>query len=407
MSPGRKAFFYGYVIVIAALFISMMMWGTRQTFGVFFEPVLDEFGWTRAMTSGGFSAAWVLTGILSIVVGRLNDRFGPRLVMTVAGVLVAAGFMLMYLLNSIWQLYLFYGVICVGMAGALVPLMSTVARWFVKKRASMSGVVLSSTGISLVFLVPAISQLIVSHGWRMSYLIYGISALVVIVTASQFLKPDPYRAGLLPDGQNEANSLPVKPKADGLSFREGLRTRQLWFMSGVYFCTYFIFYIFLVHLVIYATGQGIPLTQAVTIMSMIGVGGIAGRLLWGVVGDRAGNRRALLFSSALMLVALLWLLVAKDLWMLFLFGVIFGLGHGGIATIESPLVAQLFGMRSHGVLLGFVFFADTVGGAISPIVAGYIFDVRGSYYLAFVLAAAIGVINCILVYLIKPLKSKN
>src|SRR3972149_5503752 len=139
LDRSEPKFFYGYVIFAAALSMSIVMWGARHSFGVFFAPVLDEFGWTRAATSGGFSLTWVFTGLLSIVVGRLNDRFGPRLIMTVAGVLVGLGYLLVSGLSSIWQLYVFFGVISVGMSAVLVPTLSTAARWFVKMRAFMTG----------------------------------------------------------------------------------------------------------------------------------------------------------------------------------------------------------------------------------------------------------------------------
>ena len=145
--------------------------------------------------------------------------------------------------------------------------------------------------------------------------------------------------------------------------------------------------------------------QASARPGVLGAGGVVGRVSMGMVADRIGNKFSMIISSTLMLVSLLWLLLAKDLWMLYLFGVIFGLGHGGMATMESPMVAKIFGMRSHGVLLGFVFFADTIGGAISPVVAGYIFDAMGGYYLAFVLAVVIGAVNLTLVWLLKPIRS--
>lgn len=400
----RPRFFYGYVIVTAALCISMIMWGTRASFGVFFEPVLDEFGWSRAITSGGFSLSWMLTGLLSIVIGRLNDGFGPRMVMTVVGLLLCLGYFLMSRLNAIWQLYLFFGVISLGMTGAVVPLLSTVARWFIKMRAFMTGIVLASTGIALIVLLPIASQLVSDHGWRNSYIMVSALALVVIVPAAQFLKRDPYQMGKLPYGSNEVNTVGSDTKTYGLSFREAFHTKQLWMLGGVYFCTYFLFYVFVVHMVIYATGQGISPTKAVSIMAFIGGGGIAGRVLSGVIADRAGNKFSMIISSTLLVIALFWLLVAKDLWMLYLFGAIFGFAHGGLATMESPMVAEIFGMRSHGVLLGFVFFVDTIGGAISPILTGFIFDVTHSYYPAFLLCATIGVINLILVLLLRPIR---
>lgn len=122
--PERRSprFFYGYVVVIAAFFIMTIMWGTLFSFGVFLKPVSVEFGWTRAMTSGAYSLYMVLHGFLHIVMGRINDRFGPRIVVSVCGFFLGIGFLLISNISAIWQLYLFYGVlISIGMGGAYVP----------------------------------------------------------------------------------------------------------------------------------------------------------------------------------------------------------------------------------------------------------------------------------------------
>jgi MFS family permease len=401
----RPRFFYGYVIVAAALFMAIVMWGARLSFGVFFSPVLEEFGWTRAATSGGFSLTWVFTGLLSIAVGRLNDKFGPRLIMTIAGFVVGLGYLFMSQLSSIWQLYLFYGLISIGMSAVLVPTLSTVARWFVKMRAFMTGVVLAGTGIALMVIVPAANQAILNYGWRTAYIIVGIVVIVIVVIAAQFLRRDPYQLGKLPYGYDGTSTSASGAGTPGLFFREALRTHQVWLISLVYFCTYFIYNIFLVHTVIYATGEGFSSVQAVAILAFLGGAGIAGRMLMGIFADRIGNKQAMVLGAGLMMITLFWLLTAKDLWMLFLFGAVFGFGHGGMATMESPIVAHIFGMRSHGVILGLVFFSDTVGGAIGPFLAGYIFDVTRSYHLAFFLCATLGVVNLIAILLIRPLRS--
>jgi len=381
------------------------MLGARFSFGVFFAPVLNEFGWTRAATSGGFSLTWVFTGLLSIVVGRLNDKFGPRIIMTVAGLLLGLGYLLMSQLSSLWQLFLFYGVISVGMSAAIVPPLSTVAKWFVKMRALMTGIVLAGTSIALMVIVPAANHAILNYGWRTTYIMIGSSVLVAVVIVAQFLKRDPYQVGKLPYGYHGTSTTGSAAQAYGLSFQQALRTKQVWFISLVYFCTYFVYHLFVVHMVIYVTGQGFSSTRAVGIMAFLGGAGIAGRIMMGIFADRIGNNQAMRLSAGLMMLALFWLLVAKDLWMLFLFSVVFGFGHGGIATMESPIVASVFGMRSHGVILGLVFFCDTVGGAIGPFLAGYLFDVTNSYRLAFFLCALLGVVNLIAILLIRPLKS--
>ena len=401
----RPNFFYGYVIVAAALLMAIVMWGARFSFGVFFSPVLEEFGWTRAATSGGFSLTWVFTGLLSIGVGRLNDRFGPRLIMTISGFLVGLGYLFMSQLESLWQLYLFYGLISVGMSAVLVPTLSTIARWFVKMRAFMTGIVLAGTGIALMVIVPAANQTILNYGWRTAYVLVGLVVIVIVVIAAQFLRRDPYQVGRLPYGHDRTGPSPSGAGTSGLSFREALRTRQVWLISLVYFCTYFIYNILLVHTIIYATGEGISSAEAVGIMAFLGGSGIAGRMLMGLFADRVGNKQTMVLGAGLMMVTLFWLPTAKDLWTLCLFGVVFGFGHGGMATMESPIVAHVFGMRSHGVILGMVFFSDTVGGATGPFLAGYLFDGTGSYRLAFFLCAILGVVNLIAILLIRPLKN--
>jgi len=193
MAENRKpGFFYGYIVVVAAFLIVTIMWGAAYSFGVFFKPLLEEFGWTRAMTSGAFSLSLILTGLLSVVAGKMTDRFGPQIVMTVCGLFLGSGYLLVSQVSAIWQLYLFYGVIMgAGMGGSFVPLASTVARWFVKKRGMMTGIAASGIGMGILIMPPLANWLISSYGWRTSYMVVGVTALVLIIVAAQFLKRDP------------------------------------------------------------------------------------------------------------------------------------------------------------------------------------------------------------------------
>ena len=213
----RPSFFYGYVIVAVAFFLMLIMWGAYYSFGIFFEPLLAQFGWTKAMTSGAFSLSFFLTGILGVLAGKLTDRFGPRVVMTVCGFFLGLGYLMMSQIGAIWQLYLFYGVvIAIGMSGAWVPLISTVPRWFVKRRGMMTGIVTSGTGIGTIIFSLVASRLISDHGWRLSYVIVGSGVLVLLMLAAQFLRRDPHQIGQLPYGRSEVNgedlNLPVGEK---------------------------------------------------------------------------------------------------------------------------------------------------------------------------------------------------
>ncbi|GAH36150.1 unnamed protein product, partial [marine sediment metagenome] len=175
---GAPKFFYGYIIVLAGFFLQVVGWGLCSTFGIFFNPLLIEFGWTRAMISGAFSLSFLILGFISIIVGGLNDRLGPRMIMVVCGLFLGSGYLLMSQLNTIWQLYLFYGVIVgIGMSGMDVLSLSTIARWFVRRRGMMSGIVKAGAGIGMAIMPPIANWLISSYGWRTSYFIVGIIAL--------------------------------------------------------------------------------------------------------------------------------------------------------------------------------------------------------------------------------------
>jgi MFS family permease len=395
----RARFFYGYVVVAVAFLIMFIMWGAYYSFGIFFEPLLDEFGWTRAMTSGAFSLSFVLTGILGVFAGRLTDRLGPRMVLTVTGFFLGLG----STTSALWQLYLFYGFIeALGMSSSVIPLQSTVARWFAKRRGMMNAVVVSGIGVGMLVIPLVASWLISAYGWRYSYIVVGVTALVTIMLAAQFLRRDPSKMGLRPYGESEIGPS-VELFQAGFTLPEALRSPQLWLLSVATLCFTMAEGTVMVHIVPHAVSLNIQPTSAAFIIAIIGPVSIGGRLLAGSTADRIGNKMAWLSSLTMMTLSLFWLLAADKLWMLYLFAVVFGVGYGGLSVLISPMVAEYFGLSSHGVIMGVVImFGGTAGMAIGPVIAGHIFDVTGSYHLAFIIYAAVSVIGLILTSLLKP-----
>jgi MFS family permease len=406
-SPGaRPRFFYGYIVVGAALLIMTIMWGAYNSFGIFFKPVQTEFGWTRTMTTGGFSLSWIVQGLLGIIMGRLTDRFGPRVVLTISGFLVGLGYLLMSQIGAVWQLYLFYGVIIgAGMGGSWVPIVSTVARWFAKRRNLMTGIVLIGVSIGTLVVPPVASRLISAYDWRMSCVIVGSIVLVVVVLAAQFLRRDPTQTNQRPYGESAGEKQEFVLETHPLSLREAVHTRQFWLASGMFFCLGFCVYTIMAHIVPHATDLGISFTTAANILAAIGGLSIAGRIVLGSAADRFGNKWVFIIGFILMAVTLFWLVPAKELWALYLFAVVFGFAFGGCVTSESPLVAGLFGLSSHGLILGVInLLGFTFGAAVGPLIAGYIFDMNNSYQLAFIICAATGVVGLILTVLLTPIE---
>ncbi len=396
-------FFYGYVVALAAFWIQMIGWGAYCAYGVFFNPLLIEFGWTRATISGAASLSFLIMGFFAITAGKLGDRFGPRIVITGCSAFLGLGYLLMHQVNTIWQLYLFYGVIvAIGQSSLDVLPLSMIARWFVRRRGVMSGIVKVGTGVGIMIMPPIANWLISSYGWRTSYLIIGSATFAFIVLAAQFLRRDPAQKGLLPYGLEEANADHLNAAYGGFSLQEAIHAKQLWMLCAIYLLIVSCTQTILVHIVPHGIELGISAASAASVLAAIGGISIIGRLVVGNASDRIGNKLAMIVCFLMLAVALFWLQLAKELWMLYLFAVIYGVAHGGFFALISPVVAELFGLGSHGVIFGIVIFGSAIGGAIGPVLAGHMFDITGSYYQAFLICAAVAVIGFILTLLLRP-----
>jgi MFS family permease len=400
-SSGRG--FYGNVIVASGCLSLALVFSVHYAFGVFFKPLSASFGWTRATTAGAFSLVWIVQGMLSIAMGGFNDKFGPRVVLTIGSILIGGGYLLTSQAHSLWQLYLFYGVLVgAGLGSTFVPLTSTTARWFVKRRGLMTGIVASGVGVGALLGPPIANWLIANYNWRVSYLVLGGIVLVGVLIAAQFLRRDPAQVALRPFGANEDSIAGAKVGAHGLSFQETLATRQFWIVSVVFFCYGYTWTAVLLHLAPNATDLGVSVAQAANLIATIGGASIVGKVLLGVVADRIGDKRVYLLSFAIMVLSLAWLSTIKTLPSFYLFAAAFGFAYGGLATAHSPLVAWLFGMKKHGLIYGICFNGWTLGCAVGPVVAGHIFDVTHSYHIAFLICSGMCLIGFLLTLPLKP-----
>jgi MFS family permease len=394
---------YGHVIAATCFGIQAVGIGTYFSYGVLFNPLIDEFGWSRASISGAASMAFLLMGFLGIGVGRLNDRFGPRALMTVSSVFFGLGYFLMSRLEAIWQLYLFFGIIFgIGLSTVDVIALTTIARWFVRKRGIVTGIVKVGTGAGQMVIPFLVSILIIRYGWRSSCAFIGVGVLVILVAIAQLLRRDPSRMGLSHDGNAAGSTDAPDWDTEGLSLREATRTRQFWTMCAAMLAIVFCLMTIMVHIAPYAQEFNISPTRAASVLSTIGGVSMAGRFVSGFVIDRIGSKRVMIFSFILLIAVLLWLQIATELWTLYLFAVFYGLAHGGFFTSFSPIVAEFFGIKSHGTLFGITMFFGMFGGALGPVMAGYVFDITGAYAGAIWICTAVGIIGFVLVALLKP-----
>ena len=379
-----KRFFYGYRIVVAGSVIQMMHLGCVFTFGVLFPEFESEFGWSRALISGATSLNFLLLGIFGVLMGLATDRYGPRIVLTVCGVLFTGGFLMMSQMTEIWELYLYYGFIAgVGMAAHDISTLTTVTRWFVKYRGLMSGFVKSGAGIGQVVIPPIAAFLLINYGWRTACLVVGTGAFFIIVIAAQFFRRDPESLGLQPLGKKRQRNIEIKDAESGFSLREALTQREFWILCFSKFSDMFCLFTVVVHIVPHGMDQGLSQGMAVAVLSTIGASSIFGRIILGAVFDHIGAWRSLFICFSLLLIGLILIQTSNDPKLLFLFAPIYGIGHGGFFAVAAPSVGHYFGLKSHGLIFGAVIFIGTLGGTIGPLLTGFIFDFTGSYDIAF------------------------
>ena len=396
---------YGYIIFAACFTIQAVGIGSYVAYGVFFNALMSEFQWSRATISGASSLAFFMMGFTGMLIGRLNDLYGPRLLMSVTSLFFGAGLILMSQVNSVLQLYLFYGVLLgIGLSSIDVIALTTIARWFALRRGAMTGLVKVGTGAGQ-FTIPLIASFLIGVvGWRQTFLIIGLAASFILFCVAQILKRDPYEYQPISRRDSSSSQQIGKCEDTSLSFEKTRKTYQFWNLCIVNFLVIFCLISIIIHIVPHARDIGLSAGQAAGALSTIGAVSMIGRFVSGLAIDRFGSKIIMGACLLLLIISLLWLQAAQSLWMLFLFACIYGLAHGGLFTAISPIVAEIFGIKAHGTILGIVVCFGTTGGAVGPIFTGQLFDMTGSYAAAFWTFIILSTCSLGILSFLKPIK---
>ena len=400
--------YYGYLIVFLSFIIMCVQWGVIYSFGVFLKPLIVEFGWTRAMTAGAFSISSIIGGLTTIYMGWLNDRYGPRVVMSICGFLLGLGCILLSQTASLVYYYFSFGIIIgLSMGGQFAPLMSTIARWFIARRGMMSGIVAAGMGVGGL-IGPQIANLLISnYGWRTAYVIIGSASLIAIMASAQFIRREPtpmhpMEAGISPAGSNSLETTDRR-----IAPMQAARDRQFWLFVFTGFCYGYALFSLAVHVVVHAMDKGLSSMMAVGVLSTLMGLSILGKLFFGRMLDTIGSKRNMLVGFFMLGAVYVFLIFAQTAESIYIGAAIFGFSYGAITVSISPMTAALFGLRSHGMIMGFHGFFVTLGGALGPYFTGYIYDHSGDYNTAFVIGIAICILGCTATAKIKPRRIEN
>ncbi len=394
----RAGIFFGWWVVFASATVLFFTGGTFfYGFGALFNPLVNEFGWSRAAVSLAFSLRTEVGGIAAPVVGFLVDRLGARRLMVFGVATVALGF---FLLSRIQDLWAFYGaiiVIAIGMSAAAGPVsMVAVAHWFKRYRGRAFALMAMGSGTSGIMVV-VLAWLISTFDWRTALVIIAFVQIAVCIPLALSIRNRPADLGLLPDGEDpgdppkEGEQVPRRDDAEGLTVRQALRSAAFWRIAGALALGNAGAVAIIVHTIPFLTSsiglsEGLA-ASSVTAMILLS---LVGRFGFGFVADQLDKRYVMAAAYALLCLGVLMFATVYESWQVLIVLPLFGFGWGGVIPTRPALQAEVFGMRAFGAIQGLVFTIATMGALVGPVFAGWMYDQTESYRLSFVILASVG-----------------
>jgi len=415
-------FYYGWVIV-AVVFLTMAIGvNARTAFSLVLPQLIDEFGWDRGVTAGAFSAGFMVSAVLTPLMGRMMDRRGPVLVMEFGVLATAAGLLLAPLATAPWHIYATLGVlvgagsVCHGYTGQSLFLPG----WFARRRGFATSVAFSGVGIGSILLLPAMQIGIEAVGWRQACVMLAVAMVVICAPINLLLRRRPQDLGMLPDGdlQPAAGVVPLRqirivdPAWAAVTWTLGraIRTARFWLLAIGFFGALYTWYAVQVHQTKYLVDIGFGAREAAWALGAVSLAGIPGQIALGVLSDRIG-REAVWVIGCMGFVLTYLALLALPLWptpLLFWAMVLVqgGLGYG-ITSVLGSVVVEIFEGPHFGTIFGAIMLAGLLGGAAGPFITGFLHDLTGSYALGFWLGIAAALLAAWTICLAAPRKIRS
>jgi MFS family permease len=375
---------YG-LVALAFLHIAVGR-GLHGTFGVFFVAMLDAFSWSRAATAGAISLAIIFEGACLPWAGGLIDRIGGRKTLMMGGLILAVGLSLASTISAIWQFYFWIGIVsAVGIALiGMVPHVAIISREFPKRRGTALGIAWAGGGVGIVLLVPVTQLMINNWGWSAAYVGLAAITALLVIPAVPLLMP---RAPLVaPVEVSSDKTVPASRASTDWTVKRALTNSAFWLLFIARTLASMGNQIIVTHQIAHAVDVGYSKVFAASVFGLMGVVSIGGRILFGYLADVM--KREMVFTwvqiiSAVGVLALLGLHDNKTPWLLYVYGVCYGLGQGSRALVLSAISADIFHGKHFGAIFGFFTFSIGIGGAIGAWLGGFLFDVTGSYAVPF------------------------
>jgi len=387
---------YAWVVVAVTFLALLVAASVRAAPGILILPLEAEFGWNRATISGAIAISILTFGLGGPLSGTLIGRYGPRKVILGGSVLIALGLGAFLTLQSLWQLFLFWGIV-VGVGTGTVGnvLGATVAhRWFRTHRGLVIGLFGAATSAGSLVFIPAMAALSVSVGWRAAIGLLIAACVAVLVPVAVFMRDRPADAGTTAFG--EGVTVSAAERADDerrTPLRDAVRTMDFWLLAGSFFiCGYTTNGLIGTHLIPHAVEHGFTAVTAASAVGVMGAMNIIGTLSAGWLTDRVDERKLLAVYYGFRALSLAALPLVIETRGLYLFAIVYGLDWIATVPPTANLTARIFGRASLGTIYGWIFFSHMVGAALAAYLGGFFHEVLGDYHLMFISAALLGVV---------------
>ena len=393
MRPGGVH--YAWVIVGLAFGIQTASSSMRLAFGTFVDPLAETYGWSNGSIGLAYAIQFAASAAFSPVAGWMGDVYGTRRTLLIGVVLFSVGIMLTGTMDSLWEFYLYYGIIVgIALAVFMVLLVSAVSYWFRTQQGLAIGVLMASFGVGPLLAAPIIVYVINQFGWETAMAASGLgSGLVMLVLIVRFYgKPadkgaKPY--GAMPTDPIEIPADRATVTAESKAFFNRARgTFNFWNLVNIHFLGCVGHSIIIVYAASIAIHQGIDSVVAAGVVSTFFGLSIASRFWTAFLADYF-SPRGIMFASFLLQGATVFLLLeASAVWHFYAFAVIFGIGYGGEGTVFPMLDRKYYKNAPFGTPYGWQMFGASLGMGLGGWIGGYLFDVTGEYTWTIIVSAA-------------------
>jgi len=410
VSKLKRKVFHGWWVVLICSLIGIYGSGTfHYGFSAFVHPVAEELGWSMALISGAFSLYRLESGIVAPLTGFLLDRIGPKKLVISGAIFMGSGFIYLSQVNTVVPFYIACVLISIGLSLSAGTAMCAplIGKWFVRERSKALGIYMASLGLGGL-LVPVLSHLITLYGWRFTLLIVGPCTWLVALPLSFFLKHRPEDNGLHPDGEpleysSEALDTLERTGVSEVDFslRNAMRTQAFWVLTPCFMAFQMTMASVFVHLIPYLITVGIESRFAALVVTFVTLAAILGKLVFGWLGDRVSKKWLLVIIFALQAVGILALTQVRSVMLIVPFLLAYAPGYGGAATLKPAIVGEYYGRKNLGTIYGIIQGISIIGGVAGPVIAGWLYDIRSSYYLALILLALVNIISALLLLILR------